>query len=114
MLDSPSNSPVGSFAVGNTGGWSTWKTIPANISKVTGTHNVYLVFVSGAGGNQEDPSRGRFRESQMVMMWSGGFADSASYRSGKQPTVTPGTVPTAFTPPGLPGVPTARPRSSAH
>jgi hypothetical protein len=51
VLDNPSNSPVGSFAMGNTGGWSTWKTIPANISKVTGTHNVYLVFVSGAGGN---------------------------------------------------------------
>jgi Carbohydrate binding module (family 6)/Putative Ig domain/Glycosyl hydrolases family 16 len=51
VLDNPSNSPVGSFAVANTGGWSSWKTIPANISKVTGTHNVYLVFVSGAGGN---------------------------------------------------------------
>jgi Carbohydrate binding module (family 6)/Glycosyl hydrolases family 16 len=51
VLDNPSNSPVGSFAVGNTGGWSTWKTVPANISKVTGTHNVYLVFVSGAGGD---------------------------------------------------------------
>ncbi len=51
VLDNPSNSPVGSFAVANTGGWSTWKTIPANISKVTGTHNVYLEFVSGAGGN---------------------------------------------------------------
>jgi hypothetical protein len=51
VLDSPSNSPVGSFAVANTGGWSTWKTIPANISKVTGTHNVFLEFASGAGGN---------------------------------------------------------------
>ncbi len=51
VLDNPSNSPVGSFAVGNTGGWSTWKTIPANITKVTGTHNVYLEFVSAAGGN---------------------------------------------------------------
>jgi hypothetical protein len=51
VLDSPSNTPVGSFAVGNTGGWSTWETIPANITKVTGTHNVYLEFVSGAGGN---------------------------------------------------------------
>ena len=47
VLDSPSNTPVGSFAVGNTGGWSTWETIPANITKVTGTHNVYLEFVSG-------------------------------------------------------------------
>jgi len=51
VLDNPNNGPVGSFAVANTGGWSTWKTIPANITKVTGTHNVYLKFVSGAGGN---------------------------------------------------------------
>ena len=51
VLDSPSNTPAGSFAVGNTGGWSSWETIPANMSKVTGTHNVYLEFVSGAGGN---------------------------------------------------------------
>lgn len=51
VLDNPSNAPVGSFAVGNTGGWTTWKTVPANISKVTGTHNVFLEFSSGAGGN---------------------------------------------------------------
>ena len=51
VLDNPSNTPVGSFAVGNTGGWTTWKTVPANISKVTGTHTVYLEFVSGASGN---------------------------------------------------------------
>lgn len=51
VLDNPSNSPVGSFAVANTGGWNSWKQIPANISKVTGTHNVYLEFASSAGGN---------------------------------------------------------------
>jgi Carbohydrate binding module (family 6)/Glycosyl hydrolases family 16 len=51
VLDSPTNTPVGSFAVGNTGGWATWKTVPANISETTGTHNVYLEFVSGAGGS---------------------------------------------------------------
>jgi len=51
VLDNPDNTPVGSFAVANTGGWSTWKTIPANISTVTGTHNVYLEFSSGATGN---------------------------------------------------------------
>ncbi|HEY3869520.1 MAG TPA: carbohydrate-binding protein [Actinocrinis sp.] len=49
-IGSPTNI-VGSFAVGNTGGWSTWKTVPANISTVTGTQNVYLVFSSGAGGS---------------------------------------------------------------
>jgi hypothetical protein len=51
VLDSPGNAPVGSFAVANTGGWSSWETVPANISSVTGTHNVYLEFVSGATGN---------------------------------------------------------------
>ncbi|MGY5050654.1 glycoside hydrolase family 16 protein [Streptomyces sp. 900105755] len=46
-LDSPSNSPIGSFSVANTGGWQTWTTVPANISSVTGTHDVYLTFGSG-------------------------------------------------------------------
>jgi hypothetical protein len=46
-LDSRTSTPVGSFAVANTGGWQTWKTIPANISSVTGTHDVYLTFTSG-------------------------------------------------------------------
>ncbi|CAM5734908.1 Endo-1,3-beta-glucanase OS=Streptomyces fumanus OX=67302 GN=GCM10018772_33690 PE=3 SV=1 [Streptomyces fumanus] len=46
-LDSRTSAPVGSFAVGSTGGWQSWRTIPANISAVTGTHDVYLTFTSG-------------------------------------------------------------------
>jgi hypothetical protein len=46
-LDSPSATPVGSFAIAGTGGWQVWKTVPANISTVTGVHTVYLVFSSG-------------------------------------------------------------------
>ncbi|MEU0336234.1 glycoside hydrolase family 16 protein [Streptomyces sp. NPDC006193] len=46
-LDSRGNAPVGSFAVGNTGGWQSWRTVPANIGAVTGTHDVYLTFTSG-------------------------------------------------------------------
>ncbi|GGS33441.1 glycoside hydrolase family 16 protein [Streptomyces griseoviridis] len=46
-LDSRTATPVGSFAVGGTGGWQSWRTIPANISGVTGTHDVYLTFTSG-------------------------------------------------------------------
>ncbi|MFF0205633.1 glycoside hydrolase family 16 protein [Streptomyces sp. NPDC005017] len=46
-LDSRTNTPIGSFAVGNTGGWQSWRTVPANISGVTGTHDVYLTFTSG-------------------------------------------------------------------
>ncbi|MGW4598975.1 glycoside hydrolase family 16 protein [Streptomyces sp. NPDC004457] len=46
-LDSRGNAPVGSFAVGDTGGWQSWRTVPANIGAVTGTHDVYLTFTSG-------------------------------------------------------------------
>lgn len=46
-LDSLANAPIGSFAIANTGGWQSWRTVPANISAVTGTHNVYLTFTSG-------------------------------------------------------------------
>ena len=46
-LDSPTATPVGSFAVASTGGWQSWQTVPANITEVTGTHTVYLVFSSG-------------------------------------------------------------------
>jgi hypothetical protein len=46
-LDSRSNAPIGSFAIANTGGWQTWRTVPANITGVTGTHTVYITFTSG-------------------------------------------------------------------
>ncbi|WP_125777803.1 glycoside hydrolase family 16 protein [Antribacter gilvus] len=46
-LDDVNNAPVGSFAVGNTGGWQSWRTIPANMAQVTGTHTVFLRFTSG-------------------------------------------------------------------
>ncbi|MGD0559504.1 MAG: thaumatin family protein [Streptosporangiaceae bacterium] len=47
VLDDLSNDPVSSFSIGNTGGWQDWETVPANMSTVTGTHTVYIVFVSG-------------------------------------------------------------------
>ncbi|MGV9377677.1 glycoside hydrolase family 16 protein [Nonomuraea sp. NPDC003707] len=46
-LDSPTAAPIGDFALANTGGWQSWRTVPANISGVTGTHTVYLTFSSG-------------------------------------------------------------------
>lgn len=46
-LDSLTAAPIGSFAIANTGGWQSWRTVPANISAVTGTHTVYLTFSSG-------------------------------------------------------------------
>jgi hypothetical protein len=50
-LDSPTAAPVGSFAIANTGGWQSWRTVPANMSKVTGVHTVYLTFYSGQPAN---------------------------------------------------------------
>ncbi|MFD4623689.1 glycoside hydrolase family 16 protein [Streptomyces sp. NPDC058475] len=46
-LDSRTSAAIGSFAVADTGGWQSWRTVPANISSVTGTHDVYLTFSSG-------------------------------------------------------------------
>ncbi|GAA0700790.1 glycoside hydrolase family 16 protein [Kitasatospora atroaurantiaca] len=46
-LDSRAGAPIGSFAIANTGGWQSWRTVPANVTAVTGTHDVYLTFTSG-------------------------------------------------------------------
>ncbi|MGW4466771.1 carbohydrate-binding protein [Micromonospora sp. NPDC004704] len=46
-LDSPTNPPIGSFALANTGGWQTWRSVPGNITPTTGRHTVYLTFTSG-------------------------------------------------------------------
>lgn len=46
-LDSPTGPVIGDFAIANTGGWQSWRTVPANIAGTTGTHTVYLTFSSG-------------------------------------------------------------------
>ncbi|GLY98906.1 carbohydrate-binding protein [Actinoplanes sp. NBRC 103695] len=46
-IDSRGNAPIGSFALGNTGGWQNWVSIPGNAANVSGTHTVYLTFTSG-------------------------------------------------------------------
>jgi hypothetical protein len=46
-LDALANQPIGSFAIANTGGWDSWRTVPANIASVTGVHTVFLTFTSG-------------------------------------------------------------------
>jgi hypothetical protein len=50
-LDSLTNPAIGSFAIANTGGWQSWRTVPTNIAATTGTHKVYLKFVSGQAAN---------------------------------------------------------------
>lgn len=46
-LDSVNGPLIGSFAIANTGGWQSWRTVPANTSTATGVHNLYVVFKSG-------------------------------------------------------------------
>jgi beta-glucanase (GH16 family) len=46
-VDSPTAAPIGSFAVANTGGWQSWRSVPGNVAAVTGRHTVYLTFSSG-------------------------------------------------------------------
>jgi beta-glucanase (GH16 family) len=50
-LDSLSNPAIGSFSIANTGGWQSWRTVPANMNGTTGTHTVFLKFVTGSGQN---------------------------------------------------------------
>jgi eukaryotic-like serine/threonine-protein kinase len=47
VLDNPGNTPVAGFSLGNTGGWSSWQSVGANMSEVSGIHNVYIVLASG-------------------------------------------------------------------
>jgi len=46
-VDDRNSAPIGSFAIADTGGWQNWTTVPANVSPVTGVHDVYLTFTSG-------------------------------------------------------------------
>lgn len=50
-LDSPTGPVLGSFAIANTGGWQTWRTVPTGVNGITGTRNVYITFTSGASAD---------------------------------------------------------------
>lgn len=50
-VDSPTSAPIGSFAIDNTGGWQSWRSVPGNVTAVTGRHTVYLTFTSGQGAD---------------------------------------------------------------
>ncbi|WP_239153021.1 beta-1,3-glucanase family protein [Virgisporangium aliadipatigenens] len=46
-LDSRNAAPVGTLAIGNTGGWQSWRTVPGGLANTTGVHEVFLTFTSG-------------------------------------------------------------------
>lgn len=45
-LDSAGSTPIGDFAVDYTGGWQAWRSVPGNVARPTGVHDVYLTFSS--------------------------------------------------------------------
>jgi endoglucanase Acf2 len=50
-IGSRDSAPIGSFAIASTGGWQSWRTIPANIAGITGPQDVFLTFTSGQPEN---------------------------------------------------------------
>jgi hypothetical protein len=46
-IDSRGNAPIGGFAIADTGGWQSWRSVPGNVSNVSGRHTVFLTFTSG-------------------------------------------------------------------
>jgi len=49
-IDTPSNPPVASLQVNDTGGWQNWQTQTTSVTPVTGLHTVFLTFA----GNGDD------------------------------------------------------------
>jgi hypothetical protein len=48
-IDSPSNPPIGSLPIHNTGGWDAWRTQATDVTAVTGVHTVFVAFASDSG-----------------------------------------------------------------
>ncbi len=48
-LDNATGTVLGTISVSNTGGWQNWVTESSSINNVSGTHDVYLVFIGGVG-----------------------------------------------------------------
>jgi hypothetical protein len=46
-VGSRTSPPIGSFALSNTGGWQSWRSVPGNAANVSGVQTVYLTFTSG-------------------------------------------------------------------
>lgn len=46
-MDSLTSAPAAIFEIANTGGWQSWRTVPMNMNRTTGVHDVYVTFDSG-------------------------------------------------------------------
>jgi len=50
-IDSSKGQIIGALDLGSTGSENTWKLLSCNISKVTGVHNLYMIFEGNGGAN---------------------------------------------------------------
>lgn len=48
-LDDLNGSLIGSLLVSTTGDWDDWEQVSSNLSTVSGTHDIYMVFTGGSG-----------------------------------------------------------------
>ena len=46
-MDSLTSAPAAIVEIANTGGWQSWRTVPMNMNRTTGVHDVYVTFDSG-------------------------------------------------------------------
>ena len=86
-LDSPTGAVLGSFAVANTGGWTSWRSIPANIAGAKGVHDVYITFTSG-------------QPADFVAIDNFSFGRPGGAEPTVEPTPTPTPTSTATSDPG--------------
>lgn len=59
-VDSPTGPVLGDLAIGNTGGWNNYVTLPTNAGGTTGVHNLFVTFESGYPGDYVNVDRLQF------------------------------------------------------
>lgn len=48
-LDNASGTQIGTIEVDNTGNWNTWEIVQADVTNISGNHDIYFVFTGGDG-----------------------------------------------------------------
>ncbi len=59
-VDSPTGPVLGDLALGNTGGWDSYVTIPTNVGGTSGVHSLFVTFESGYSGDYVNIDRLQF------------------------------------------------------
>ena len=110
-VDSPTGPIVGSFAIADTGGWNTYKQIPANAGGVTGVHKLYVAFTSGYSGDYVNLDRFQFaiKGAPRPDLTSGSPTPTSTPTPTPTPTATPSPTTTSTPSPTLTSTPSPTP-----